>query len=67
MTATDEPIVVRGFCCPVHTGERLRVYRVRKPCAGKVRYRKCPACGYRLATVEKPSHDLPAIPSRSPT
>lgn len=55
-TATDHPAnVVRGIVCR-WCGGRLEVYRVRKPCAGRIRrYKQCtwPDCDYRCVTDEK--------------
>lgn len=50
----------RGIVCRACRGVPLKVYRTRRPAAGLVvRYRVCPACGYRCATEERPARDLP--------
>ena len=51
--ARAKPKKLVGFTCPDCPREKLRVYKTRRPLAGRVvRYRKCVACGYRITTVE---------------
>ena len=44
----------KGITCPACKGERLYVYRIHRPCPGRiVRYRHCRRCGRRVITEER--------------